>query len=111
MAEPQDSTLQPDGSVVPLTWAETGSAVEPSAGRKGTGEIPGDIYTSDEHNWLTREGYRWLRALFSRYPKASELFFASWLPPTGGGIWSTNGVGALEAMLKSTRADGARVRI
>ncbi len=87
MADPQDITLQPDGSVVDLRWAEpTAVVVEPTSGRKDTGFLNGDAPPDDDFNWMHRETGRWLRAMWSRYLKASDAFFSSWLP-TGTDVY------------------------
>ncbi len=87
MADPQDITTQPDGSVVDLRWAEpTAVVVEPTSGRKDTGFLTGDAPPDDDFNWMHRETGRWLRAMWSRYLKASDAFFSSWLP-TGTDVY------------------------
>jgi hypothetical protein len=104
MASPQDITLNPDGSVVKLQWAESGSASEPSSGRKATGLEIGDEPPPDDFNWPHREAMRWLRAMFSRYPKASDAFFASWMPAGDFGIWVDTGINDLDVFLSNSGA-------
>jgi hypothetical protein len=99
MAEPQDITLNPDGTIVNLTWAEEGAASEPSDGRKDTGLILGDMPPPDDWNWPSREVMRWLRAMWSRYPKVSEAMFGSWMPPLDFGIWADVPLSPLDVFL------------
>jgi len=106
VTEPQDITRNPDDSVVPVTWAEGGAVTEPSAGKKDVGWAAADVVDKETINWTNREPMRWLRALYSRYPQASEGLMTSWL--VRNGAWSDNGVGALDGFLSDT-SGGANV--
>ena len=99
MAKPQDITRQATDIVVPLTWAELGAATEPAAGKKDTGWLANGIVDSAELNWLDRQPQRWLRALFSRYPQASEGLMSSWL--VRNGVWA-DGINPLEGFTSDT---------
>lgn len=99
MAEPQDFPRAADDSFVIQSWAEAGTAVEPSAGRKATGWVAGDVVTEGELNWLDREPMRTIRAVNSRAVTTSRLF-GSWVSLNG--YWD-NGPNPLEGYL----SDGA----
>jgi cytoskeletal protein CcmA (bactofilin family) len=101
MADPQDFPLNPNGSVTVHSWAELGAASEPSSGRKDTGMVDGEVYAEDDVNWPAREAMRIARALFSRFPKASDALFGSWMPAGDFGIW-VDGPGALEVYLSDS---------
>lgn len=99
MPEIQEIPRNPDDSVVSLTWAEGGSATEPSAGRKDTGFLSLDVVSEEEMNWLSRDPMRFVRALYGRYPNASEALFTSWL--VRNGVWA-NGINPLEGFLSDS---------
>ena len=99
MAEPQDFPRAADDSFVIQSWAESGTAVEPSAGRKATGWVAGDVVTEGELNWLDREPMRSIRAVNSRAVTTARLF-GSWVSLNG--YWD-NGPNPLEGYL----SDGA----
>jgi hypothetical protein len=101
MALPNDIPRNPDGSFVSLTWAEGGTATEPSAPRKDSGFLAGDVVTEPEINWLSRDPMRLARALESRSAMGAEGLYDSHLAVLTytHGVWSTDAVGALEGFL------------
>jgi hypothetical protein len=86
MATPQQQPQGPTGQFTPITWAEGGTATEPSSGRKATGWLAGDVVSQGEANWLSRDPMRAVRAFQSRAVDASAGFFAPWL--SRGGVWA-----------------------